>query len=107
MRERSTSKGAQREGMGDALGQYLRDIIQVPLLTSSEERRLAEQVAQGDEQAREHMIEANLRLVVSIAKRHIGYGLDLEELVQEGNLGLIKAVERFDVTRGRKVSTYA
>ncbi len=107
MREQTTSTMAQAEPLGDSLGQYLGELIQVPLLTPSEERHLAGRVAQGDEQARRQMIEANLRLVVSIAKRHVGYGLDLEELVQEGNLGLIKAVERFDVTRGRKFSTYA
>ncbi len=107
MREQTPSAIAQAEHMGDSLGQYLGELIQVPLLSPSEERQLAERVTYGDEQARRQMIEANLRLVVSIAKRHIGYGLDLEELVQEGNLGLIKAVERFDVTRGRKFSTYA
>ena len=97
----------QTEDMGDFLGQYLGELIQVPLLSPSEERRLAERIAQGDEQAKGQMIEANLRLVVSIAKRHTGCGLDLEELVQEGNIGLIKAVDRFDVTRGHKFSTYA
>ena len=97
----------QTDEMGDSLGQYLGELIQVPLLSPSEEQRLAERVAQGDEQAKGQMIEANLRLVVSIAKRHTGYGLDLEELVQEGNIGLIKAVDRFDRARGHKFSTYA
>jgi RNA polymerase primary sigma factor len=97
----------QTEDMGDSLGQYLGELIQVPLLSPGEEQRLAERIAQGDEQAKGQMIEANLRLVVSIAKRHTGYGLDLEELVQEGNIGLIKAVERFEIARGHKFSTYA
>jgi RNA polymerase primary sigma factor len=97
----------QTEDMGDSLGQYLGELIQVPLLSPGEEQRLAERIAQGDEQAKGQMIKANLRLVVSIAKRHTGYGLDLEDLVQEGNIGLIKAVERFDVTRGHTFSTYA
>jgi RNA polymerase primary sigma factor len=97
----------QAEDMGDSLGQYLGELIQVPLLSPSEERQLAERIAQGDEQAKGQMIEANLRLVVSIAKRHTGYGLDLEDLVQEGNIGLIKAVERFEIARGHKFSTYA
>jgi RNA polymerase primary sigma factor len=97
----------QTEDMGDSLGQYLGELIQVPLLSPGEERQLAERIAQGDEQAKGQMIKANLRLVVSIAKRHIGYGLDLEELVQEGNIGLIKAVDRFEIARGHKFSTYA
>ena len=97
----------QTEDMGDSLGQYLGELIQVPLLSPSEEQRLAERIAQGDEQAKGQMIEANLRLVVSIARRHTGCGLDLEELVQEGNIGLIKAVERFEIARGHKFSTYA
>jgi RNA polymerase sigma factor (sigma-70 family) len=77
------------------------------LLSPGEEKHLAERIAHGDTQARQQLIEANLRLVVSIARKHMGCGLDLEELVQEGNIGLIKAVERFDVRRGSRFSTYA
>jgi RNA polymerase primary sigma factor len=94
---------AEREALDD----YLDAIGRVPLLTTPQERVLSARVAAGDDRARTHMIEANLRLVVSIAKRYRGNGLDLIELIQEGNLGLIRAVEKFDGTRGLKFSTYA
>ncbi|MFO1521296.1 MAG: sigma-70 family RNA polymerase sigma factor [Kiritimatiellia bacterium] len=86
---------------------YLREIGQVPLLTAAEELELAERVQKGDEQARQHMVKANLRLVVKIAQGYANYGLPLLDLISEGNMGLMKAVERFDPTRGAKLSTYA
>ena len=86
---------------------YLKDIGRVPLLTSEEEIELATRMAQGDKYARKRLSEANLRLVVSIAKRYVGRGMQFLDLIQEGNLGLIKAVEKFDYTKGYKFSTYA
>ena len=86
---------------------YLREIGLVPLLTAAEELALAERVQKGDEQARQHMVKANLRLVVKIAQGYANYGLPLLDLISEGNMGLMKAVERFDPTRGAKLSTYA
>jgi len=86
---------------------YLQEIGATPVLTVEEERWLARCIQVGDEEAKRHFIEANLRLVVSIAKRYQGHGLDLNDLIQEGNLGLMRAVERFDATRGYKFSTYA
>ena len=86
---------------------YLKEIGKVPLLSSEEERALAEKTAEGDEEAKRRMMEANLRLVVSIAKRYVGRGLSFSDLIQEGNLGLIKAVEKFDYQKGCKFSTYA
>lgn len=91
----------------DATGQYLQDIGSRRLLTAEEEHHLAMQIKAGDEQARCHFLEANLKLVVSVAKRYQGRGLALEDLIQEGNLGLLRAVEKFDVTRGYRFSTYA
>ena len=86
---------------------YLNEIQRTPLLTAEEEIRLAERILRGDEAAREHMIKANLRLVVKIAFDYIHLGLPLMDLISEGNIGLIKAVERFDPARGGKLSTYA
>ncbi|MBR9954945.1 RNA polymerase sigma factor RpoD [Eubacteriaceae bacterium Marseille-Q4139] len=97
------------EGIGteDPVRMYLKEIGTVPLLSADEELRLAKRKAEGDEAAKERLIEANLRLVVSIAKRYTGRGMSFLDLVQEGNLGLIKGVEKFDYTKGYKLSTYA
>ncbi|MBQ7174410.1 MAG: RNA polymerase sigma factor RpoD [Lachnospiraceae bacterium] len=97
------------EGVGtdDPVRMYLKEIGTVPLLSADEEIDLAKRKADGDEAAKEHLIEANLRLVVSIAKRYTGRGMSFLDLVQEGNLGLIKGVEKFDYTKGYKLSTYA
>jgi RNA polymerase primary sigma factor len=86
---------------------YLRDINDTPLLSAQEERDLAERVAEGDPYAREHMVKANLRLVVNIARGYIGKGLSLEDLIMEGNLGLMRAVEGFDGMMETRFSTYA
>src|SRR6266404_4437225 len=92
---------------GDALQLYLREIGQVKLLTPNEEIALAKRIKRGDTEAREHMIKANLRLVVKIARDYEGLGLPLLDLINEGNIGLMKGVERFDPTKGAKLSTYA
>lgn len=94
-------------GTEDPVRMYLKEIGTVPLLSAEEEVRLAQRKAEGDEAAKERLIEANLRLVVSIAKRYTGRGMSFLDLVQEGNLGLIKGVEKFDYTKGYKLSTYA
>ena len=86
---------------------YLKEIGRVPLLTSDEETELAKRIAEGDTAAKQRLSEANLRLVVSIAKRYLGRGMQFLDLIQEGNLGLIKAVDKFDHTKGFKFSTYA
>ncbi len=91
----------------DSLRLYLRAIGRVPLLTAAEEVALAKRIERGDMAAKQHMVEANLRLVVSIAKSYVGRGLTLLDLIQEGSLGLIRAVEKFDYRRGYKFSTYA
>ncbi len=91
----------------DSLRLYLRTIGRVPLLTASQEVELARRIERGDVQAKQQMVEANLRLVVSIAKRYLGRGLSFLDLIQEGSLGLIRAVEKFDHRRGYKFSTYA
>ncbi|MCL1819724.1 MAG: RNA polymerase sigma factor RpoD [Oscillospiraceae bacterium] len=91
----------------DPVRMYLKEIGKVSLLTAAEEIELAERMALGDERAKELLAEANLRLVVSIAKRYVGRGMLFLDLIQEGNLGLIKAVEKFDYTKGYKFSTYA
>ncbi len=91
----------------DPVRMYLKEIGKVPLLTPEEEIELATRMSQGDEEAKHRMTEANLRLVVSIAKRYVGRGMLFLDLIQEGNLGLIKAVEKFDYTKGYKFSTYA
>ncbi len=86
---------------------YLREAVETPLLTPAQEIELAGRVQAGDEAAREHMIKANLRLVVKIAREYEDYGLPLLDLINEGNMGLMRAVERFDPTKGAKLSTYA
>src|SRR5438128_8068068 len=91
----------------DSLRLYLRSIGRVPLLTAEEEVCLAKRMERGDVGAKQHMVEANLRLVVSIAKGYVGRGLTFLDLIQEGSLGLIRAVEKFDYRRGYKFSTYA
>jgi RNA polymerase primary sigma factor len=91
----------------ESLSDYLRTIGQVPLLSAEEELALAQRVVAGDAEAGRALAAANLRLVVSVARRHLGRGLPLEDLIQEGNLGLLRAVEKFDWTRGCKFSTYA
>ncbi|MDR1701915.1 MAG: RNA polymerase sigma factor RpoD [Sporomusaceae bacterium] len=91
----------------DPVRMYLKEIGRVPLLTAHEEVTLAKKINDGDDEARRRLAEANLRLVVSIAKRYVGRGMLFLDLIQEGNLGLIKAVEKFDYTKGYKFSTYA
>ncbi len=91
----------------DSVRLYLREIGRVPLLTAEQEIELAKRIAKGDKAAKDAMVEANLRLVVSIAKKYIGRGLDLLDLIQEGSSGLLRAVEKFDYTKGFKFSTYA
>uniref|UniRef100_A0A7C1F3S7 RNA polymerase sigma factor SigA n=1 Tax=Ammonifex degensii TaxID=42838 RepID=A0A7C1F3S7_9THEO len=91
----------------DPVRMYLKEIGRIPLLTPEEEVELAKRMEQGDEAAKRRLIEANLRLVVSIAKRYVGRGMLFLDLIQEGNLGLIKAVEKFDYRKGYKFSTYA
>ncbi len=97
------------EGIGteDPVRMYLKEIGKVPLLTPDEEIELAKRMELGDEEAKKTLAEANLRLVVSIAKRYVGRGMQFLDLIQEGNLGLIKAVEKFDYRKGYKFSTYA
>ena len=91
----------------DPVRMYLKEIGKVPLLTADEEIELAQRMEEGDEEAKKRLAEANLRLVVSIAKRYVGRGMLFLDLIQEGNLGLIKAVEKFDYRKGYKFSTYA
>jgi RNA polymerase primary sigma factor len=90
-----------------ALNLYMREAVEVPLLTVAEENALAARIKRGDSIAREHMIRANLRLVVKIAKDYDGLGLPLLDLINEGNMGLMKGVERFDPSKGGKLSTYS
>ena len=93
--------------INDPVRMYLKEIGQIKLLTTEEELELADRITAGDEQAKATLAEANLRLVVSIAKRYVGRGMLFLDLIQEGNIGLMKAVEKFDVTKGYKFSTYA
>ena len=97
------------EGVGveDPVRMYLKEIGKIPLLSTDEEIELAKKMELGDQEARKRLAEANLRLVVSIAKRYVGRGMQFLDLIQEGNLGLIKAVEKFDYRKGYKFSTYA
>ena len=94
-------------GIDDPVRMYLKEIGRVPLLSAEEEVELAKRMEEGDEYAKKRLVEANLRLVVSIAKRYVGRGMLFLDLIQEGNLGLIKAVEKFDFRKGFKFSTYA
>ena len=95
------------DNVDDSVKIYLKDIGRVPLLTADQEIELAKRMEEGDEEAKKTLSEANLRLVVSIAKRYVGRGMQFLDLIQEGNLGLMKAVEKFDYTKGFKFSTYA
>ncbi len=109
MKSDNLEKALSQEGISvdDPVKLYLKEIGRVPLLTNEEEQDLARRMAEGDEEARAKLSEANLRLVVSIAKRYAGRGMMFLDLIQEGNMGLIKAVEKFDYTKGYKFSTYA
>ena len=98
---------AEGVGLEDHVRMYLKEIGKVPLLTADEEVELAKRIEEGDEIAKDRLNEANLRLVVSIAKRYVGKGMQFLDLIQEGNLGLLKAVEKFDYRKGYKFSTYA
>jgi len=100
---------ASSEGLNidDPVRMYLKEIGKVPLLSAAEEVEIAQRMAEGDQEAKQQLAEANLRLVVSIAKRYVGRGMLFLDLIQEGNLGLIKAVEKFDYRKGYKFSTYA
>ena len=102
-----TEELSESMSVNDPVRMYLKEIGKIPLLTVEEEQVMAQKMADGDEEAHNKMVEANLRLVVSIAKRYVGRGLPLLDLIQEGNLGLIKAVGKFDYTKGYKFSTYA
>ena len=100
------AKGIADVSIDDPVKMYLKDIGKVPLLSGEEEARLAQLMQEGDEDAKQKLSEANLRLVVSIAKRYVGRGMQFLDLIQEGNLGLMKAVDKFDYTKGFKFSTY-
>lgn len=102
----NTSAG-EGVGMDDPVRMYLKEIGKVPLLIAEQEQDLAQRMLEGDQDAKDMLIEANLRLVVSIAKRYLGRGMQFLDLIQEGNLGLIKAVDKFDHSKGFKFSTYA
>ena len=110
--ERSTEPEETEEAPPDLVADdlvksYLKEIGRIPLIDAKEEVDLAQRIAQGDASAKKHLAEVNLRLVVGIAKRYVGRGLSLLDLIQEGNLGLLKAVEKFDPSKGFKFSTYA
>jgi RNA polymerase primary sigma factor len=102
-----TSEDYIKDIADDSVRLYLREIGKIPLLTGEQEVALAKRIEAGDKAAKDAMAEANMRLVVSIAKKYIGRGLDLLDLIQEGNTGLLRAVEKFDYTKGYKFSTYA
>ncbi len=106
-KEDGKSDSGESVSIDDPVKVYLKEIGRVPLLTPEEEIELAIKIAEGDIYAKKRLSEANLRLVVSIAKRYLGRGMQFLDLIQEGNLGLIKAVEKFDYTKGFKFSTYA
>ncbi|MBR6118940.1 MAG: RNA polymerase sigma factor RpoD [Oscillospiraceae bacterium] len=100
-------QSSEEVNASDPVRMYLKEIGKIPLLSPEEELELAKRVSEGDEEARKRMVEANLRLVVSVAKHYLGRGMQLLDLIQEGNMGLLKAVEKFDYTKGYKFSTYA
>ena len=100
-------KLAEDAATTDPVRMYLKEIGKIPLLSAEEELELAKRISEGDEGAKKRMVEANLRLVVSVAKHFLGRGMQLLDLIQEGNMGLLKAVEKFDYTKGYKFSTYA
>ena len=102
----NTDTGTDQRGL-DAIKYYLKEIRKTPLLTFEQEQELAKRILQGDEEARARMIEANLRLVVAIGKKYINRGLQFSDIIEEGNLGLIRAVEKFQYQKGFKFSTYA
>src|SRR5947209_17502782 len=102
-----STRTRQRSAQGSTLQIYLQEINNTPLLSAQEERALAERVAAGDPYARDHMVKANLRLVVNIARGYLGKGLCLEDLIEEGNLGLMRAVEGYDGGMETRCSTYA
>ena len=104
--EPAAESGPGQRGL-DAIKYYLKEIRKTPLLTFEQEQELAKKIAQGDQEARAKMIEANLRLVVAIGKKYINRGLQFSDIIEEGNLGLIRAVEKFQYQRGFKFSTYA
>lgn len=104
--ERHVAESDRSEGL-DTLKSYLREVRRSTLLTFKQEQQLGKRIAEGDEAARQHMIEANLRLVISIGKRYMNRGFPFADIVEEGNLGLIKAVEKFNYKRGFRFSTYA
>jgi len=104
--EAASDGGSGQKGL-DAIKYYLKEIRKTPLLTFEQEQELAKRIAQGDQEARAKMIEANLRLVVAIGKKYINRGLQFSDIIEEGNLGLIRAVEKFQYQRGFKFSTYA
>ena len=103
----SVATGTEGVAINDPVRMYLKEIGKVPLLSANEEIEIAKRMADGDQEAKRQLAEANLRLVVSIAKRYVGRGMLFLDLIQEGNLGLIKAVEKFDYRKGYKFSTYA
>jgi RNA polymerase nonessential primary-like sigma factor len=104
--EAASESGSGQKGL-DAIKYYLKEIRKTPLLTFEQEQELAKRIADGDQEARARMIEANLRLVVAIGKKYINRGLQFSDIIEEGNLGLIRAVEKFQYQRGFKFSTYA
>ncbi len=111
--EEPTPESISLENLGDDVNltdpvrMYLKEIGKIDLLSTDEELELAKRIEEGDEDAKKRMVEANLRLVVSVAKHYLGRGMQLLDLIQEGNMGLLKAVEKFDYTKGYKFSTYA
>src|SRR5262245_25486387 len=100
-------RGRRTRPVQSPLETYLREINETPLLSAEEERALAYRIAEGDKEARDHLVRANLRLVVNIARGYTRTGLNLQDLIEEGNLGLIRSVESFDPSLGIRFSTYS